>query len=256
MSRTLPLVDGLLARGRRLQELGQLVAAATLFQKLAAFRSLPEKIAEELQSRLADIQFRQGRFTHARRHLRAALAHEPTNADYHHRFAIAVEEDPDGNAAGSVRHYARCVKLDPKNPLYHCDYAYAALNAGQTEKGLKALRRAERLAPDDAEVLSLVVRGLVSEGEEEEARRLVRAAMFRNPRDYRFRGLWQNLQFDALFVRQQERFETRETKEKAPAILRFPKTARKATVGARTIRQDGPATLKGPHARARKTTRP
>jgi len=255
MSKTLPLVDGLLARGRRLQELGQLSAAALLFHKIAAFRSLSKDVAEELQSRLADIQLKQGRFARARRHLLAALAHEPRNADYHHRFAMALEDDPDEDPGRAVRHYARCVKLEPKNAHFQCDYAYAALNAGMTEKGLKALRTAARLAPDDAETLSLVVRGLVSEGHDDEARRLVRAAMFRNPRDYRFKTIWQSLQFDTLFARQQERFETVDRKEPAPTILRFPRPKRKTTLGTKTVRMDGPATLKGPHARARKRSR-
>ena len=94
MIQKLNLVDGLLAQGRRLHEAGQFSEAALLLRKLVAFQQLPAEIAEEAQSRLADIQFRQGQFARARRHLRAAIAHQPTNADYYHRLAVALEEDP------------------------------------------------------------------------------------------------------------------------------------------------------------------
>jgi tetratricopeptide (TPR) repeat protein len=252
MSKTLHLVEGLLSRGRRLQELGRYSEAGVLFKKLIGFRLLPTKVAEEIQSRLADIQFQQGQFARARRHLRAALAHEPVNAEYHHRFAVALEEDPDCDPQRAVRHYARCVKLDPKNPLFLCDFAYAALNAGQSSRGLAALRKAQGLAPDDAEVLALVVRGLVTEKREDEARRLLRAALFRNPRDYRFRAIWQRFQFDLLSAQQQQRIETTTREETARTILPFPRRSRKSMVGAKTVRHDGPATLKGPYAAAPK----
>src|SRR5439155_8448020 len=121
-----------------------------------------------------------------------------------------------------------------------------------SSRGLTALRKAQRLAPDDAEVLSLVVRGLLNEEREEEARRLIRAALFRNPRDYRFRAIWQRFQFDLLSTHQQQRVETTKSAEKQPAILSFPVPQRGASTAGKTTRHDGPATLKGPHAQARK----
>lgn len=255
MLQKLNLVDGLLARARRFHEMGQLPQAAQILKKLVVFQQLPAEAAEEAQSRLADIQFRQGQFCRARRHLRAALAHQPGNADYHHRLAVALEEDPQADPLHALNHYRRCIKLDPKNPHYWCDFAYAAVNADQKEQGLKALRKANRLAPDDPEVLSIVVHGLCSEGCKDEARDLLRAARFRHPRDFRFLGLWNRLQFDLLFERQQQRRAPRaQPKPAKAAVLPF---ARKQDVklGLKTFRLDGPATLKGPSAKRTRSSR-
>lgn len=257
MSRTLNLVDCLLAQGRRLQQLGQLTQATSLLQKLSGFRTLPKEAAEQTQSLLADLQMRRGEFARARRHLRAALSHGPKNADYHHRFAVALEDDPDVDPAQALAHHARCVKLEPKNPRFQIDFAYAALNAGSTAAGLKALRKAQRLAPDDPEVLTCVVRGLTSEGLEEEARRLIRAALFRNARDLRFRAIWQRFQFDVACGRQQPTLPQPKAPTPGAEILPFVRPRRKTSVGGKTIRCDGPATLEGPQGRAprRRTSR-
>src|SRR5262249_1550649 len=148
-------------------------------------------IAEEVQSRLADIQTRQGQFTKARRHLKAALAHEPAKAEYHHRLGVSHEEDPEADPHKALAHYSRCIKLDPSNPPSHCDFGFAALAAGRAARGLAALRKAPTLAPDDPKILGQATRGLADAGHEDEARRMVRAAMFRNPRDRRFQQIWQ-----------------------------------------------------------------
>lgn len=256
MIKSFNLVASVLSQGRRLHELGQFPQAALLLRKLVAFQQLPAEIAEEAQSRLADIQFRQGQFVRARRHLRAALAHQPTNADYYHRLAVALEDDPNADPLRALNHYKRCLKLDPKNPHYWCDFAFAACNAGQQEQGLKALRKANRLAPDDAEVLSLVVRGLCGEGCEEEARQLLKAALFRNPRNFRFRGLWNRFQFDLLFERQQKRTAPKEqTNVVKTLILPFQPKQGEMKLGGRSFRLDGPATLKGPTVAATKRKR-
>src|SRR5262245_20135069 len=157
MSKTLHLVQGLLAQARRLHESGQHHRAANLFGKLASFGDLPPAVAEEIQSRLADVELRQGKYARARRHLRAAITHQPGNAEYHHRLGLVVDEDPNGRSETALAEYRRCLKLDPKNASYWCDYGYAAINAGEILRGLEALRKASTLAPNDPEVLDLVV---------------------------------------------------------------------------------------------------
>lgn len=248
------LVDGLLSHGRRLHEAGQLSRAAGILKRLVAFQELPAATAEEAQSLLADIQFRQGRFTRARRHLRAALAHSPTSADYHHRLALALEEDPEANPSHAINHFRRCIKLDPRNPHYWCDYAYACINAEEMEKGLKALRKAHRLAPDDAEVLSIIVHALRNEGHEGEAKQMLRSALFRNPKDSRFRNLWDRFQFDLLFDRQQKDVPpVPEEKKRKAVILKFNQPRKPdIKIAGRTFRHDGPATIKGPSFGSRK----
>lgn len=255
--RTLNLVDQLLARGRRLHEMGLFPQAVRLLHKITTLQQLPVAAAEEIQSLLADIQFRQGQFHRARRHLRAALAHQPVSADYHHRLALATDEDPQGNADQALTQYRRCLKLDPKNPHYWCDFGFALLNNEDAEGGLKALRKANRLAPDDPEILALVVRGLNGEGGEAEACQLLRAARFRNPRDGRFCSLWQRFQFDLLWERQQKTPPLPPAAEdKRQAVLPFALRQKEMKLGGRTIRFDGPATLKGPASRSPRRSRP
>ena len=121
---------------------------------------------------------------------------------------------------------------------------------------MKALRKAHRLVPNDPEVLSLVIRGLCGEGCEEEARQLLKAALFRNPRDFRFRGLWNRFQFDLLFERQQKRqAPKKEVKVVKTLILPFQPRQTEMKLGGRTFRLDAPATLKGPAAAAPKRKR-
>src|SRR3954447_2164718 len=83
MSRTLNLVDGLLLMGRRHQQLGRARDALTILARLASFRELPREVAEETQARLGEIQLRRRKYHRARRHLAAALHHDPENARYH-----------------------------------------------------------------------------------------------------------------------------------------------------------------------------
>ena len=83
MSMTLNLVDRLLARGRHFQQLGRDHDAIDTLGRLSRFASLPAEVAEETQARLAEIHLRGNRPRKARRHLTAALVHQPTNARYH-----------------------------------------------------------------------------------------------------------------------------------------------------------------------------
>src|SRR5207244_13334663 len=84
MSRTLNLSQRLLERGRFLQEIGRTHDAVRVLGRLAGLRDLPAAAAEETQTRLAEMHLRQYQFAQARRHLTAALTHNPTTARYHY----------------------------------------------------------------------------------------------------------------------------------------------------------------------------
>src|SRR6266481_446831 len=62
MSTTLNLVDHLLSRGRHLQEIGREQDALHVLERLACFRQLPPKVAEETQVRLAELLLERGEF--------------------------------------------------------------------------------------------------------------------------------------------------------------------------------------------------
>ncbi len=247
-SHTLNLVDRLLDLGRNLQVHGQHTKAAGLLARLARFRELPRDVAEEAHVRLAEIELERNQPKQARRHLVTALAYQPDCAHYHYLLAVAAEEDPNGNPQQAALHYRRCLELDPEHPDYWCEYAHFALGQKQTRSALAAWRRAADLAADDPDTLGQVAAGLRRANKQDEAKQLLRAALFRHPHDRRFRGLWDKHQFDLLHAAQQPApREPRRQESSEPMILplvRPKKRTQKA--GAKIIRTDGPGKLKGP----------
>jgi tetratricopeptide (TPR) repeat protein len=191
--------------GRRYQELGQHRDALALFTRLSRFRELPADAAEETQARLAEMHLKRRRFGKARRHLTAALRHQPGSARYHFLMATALHADPHGDLERAAEHFARALELEPDNVRCLADAGLLAVRLGQTDEGLDKLRRAAEKTPDDADVVGKLVKGLRLAGRAEEARAALRAAMFRNPRVPRFRRLWAEFQIEGLRRRQAER---------------------------------------------------
>src|SRR5687768_1273406 len=153
MSDLLPFHDHLMSLGRRLQGLGQSDRAARLFRQLSRHRTLAADYAEEAHGRLAETALDAENFSKARRHLAAAIARRPEEAHYHHLMAAAVADDEAGNPLRALEHFRRALELDPDNPTYLCDHGRHALDISEVQEGLKSLRRAAELAPDDADVL-------------------------------------------------------------------------------------------------------
>jgi tetratricopeptide (TPR) repeat protein len=202
MSRTLNLVERVLARARHLQQLGVEDQALQALGELSRLADLESEVAEEVQSRLAELLFARGKHRKARRHLAAALAHQPDNAHYHHLMAKAIEADVHCNPARALAHWRRALELDADQPRYLSDFGLLAVREGQTEDGLAALRQAHKLAGDDPEVLASVTEGLCHAGLAEEARAMLLAARFRNPRDLAIQQLWNDFQYQQLHAQQ------------------------------------------------------
>jgi tetratricopeptide (TPR) repeat protein len=251
MSKTLNLVDCLLARGRNLQQLGREQDALVLFERLAGFRHLPPQIAEETQLHLAEILLERGECQAARRHLTAALAQKPTSARYHFLMASALEADEKGNDRRALEHYRMSLELDGDQPECLGEAGMLALQLGKVVEGLKWLRRAVELAPDDPEAVARLVEGLQEIGRSEEARLTLRAALFRNPRDGRFRKLWSDFHFHELRQAQESKRQARwdaGLDEEKPILLPFlrPVSAPAQARGKR-VRRDPAAPLPPPH---------
>jgi tetratricopeptide (TPR) repeat protein len=252
MSRTLNLVAHLLARGRHLHNLGVENQALRTLGQLARFRELEPEVAEELQSRLAEILLRRGKFARARRHLAAVLAHQPDNPHYHHLMATAIEADAEGDPARALDHWRRALQLDPTDRRYLSAFGLVAVREGQVEEGLAALRQAYQESADDPAVLARLTEALCHAGEHEEARTALRAALFRNPRNHEIRQLWNDFQFKQLQDQQQaaRRLRLAEEAGDEPRVLPFVRPApgpATATPGGRFIRRDRAGRHARPH---------
>jgi Tfp pilus assembly protein PilF len=248
MSRTLNLVDYVLARGRKLHQIGVEDEALRAFTQLARFRELEPEVAKEIQSTLAEILLQRGKFHRARRHLAAALAHQPDNPHYHHLMAAADLADAFGQPERALDSWRRALALEPDQPNYLSAFGLLAVREGQTEQGLTALRRAHELAPDDPAVLAKLAEGLCHAGQHDEARTALRAALFRNGRDHRFRDLWDTFQFQQLRAEQESARHRRQagTPDDGPAVLPFVRPSPTGT-GGKTIRRDRAGRRAPPH---------
>ena len=250
MNKTLSFTQQLLAMGRNLQALGQDRAAARLLRRLGSFRDLPNDLAEETHLRLADIYLDEGQYKQARRQLTAALALRPDNAHAHCLMAEAALEADGRNPRRALQHYRHCTRLEPGNANYWCQLGDTALAEGDPAHGLAALRRAARLAPDDPKVLKYVVHGLRYVGITDEAKRLLKAALFRNPRDKRFHDLWAEHQFEVLQEAQatlDQRWKV--TNQNRPMLLPFVRLVKeevRPAAATKRIRHDQPSTTPGP----------
>jgi Tfp pilus assembly protein PilF len=250
MSRTLNLCTHLLTQGRNYHTLGADSLAQRTLTRLARLRDLPAPVAEEAQGRLAELMLKQGKFAQARRHLAAALSHDPKHAPYHHLMAIALEEDRRGNRDLCLEHYRRCVELDPENAGYLCDAGLFALRHGAVDEGLSYLRRAVELAADDAELIGEVVRGLQDEEQFDEARGIARTCLFQNGRDVRFHRLWNDCRFQELHHdqrRSQHRKAVRRAVAEGRICLPFEQLTVETPRGRKLVRRDGASRAPAPH---------
>lgn len=247
MSTTLNLVDRLLDRARNLRRHGQNEASARVFSRLAGLRELPADVAEETHVGLAEIRLEQEQHKQARRHLAAAIAHQPNCAHYHYLMAVAVEDDPHADPKRAGVHYRRSVALDPGEAAYQCDFGLFAVRHGNRRAGLAALRRAAAVAPDEPDTLGRIATGLREADRPDEAKALLRAALFRNPHDRRFRDLLDRHQFDLSRVAQEAPAQLWNGGAPEPILLPFRQPKKRVRHASdKTIRIDAPEKFRGP----------
>jgi Flp pilus assembly protein TadD len=254
MSRTLNLAEALLARGRSYQNVGRYRDALVTLNRLAGLRCLPGDVALDTQVCLAEVQLTRGKFAGARRHLVAALVHEPDNARYHRLLGAAIAGDERGDPHRALEHFRKSLKLAPDEPSCLCEHGLLALRLGQIEEGVHSLHRAVEVAPQDAEMLAALVRGLSDLGRDDDAERELRLGMFRNARDPRFRELWRRFCFEQTRRRQVAERSSRANCSSAtagPTLLPFLRPVRPPApecVSRKVIRRDGPGRPR-PHRR-------
>jgi Tfp pilus assembly protein PilF len=250
MSRTLNLAERTLAQGRNLHELGCDGDALRILGRLAAWRQLPSAVAEETQTCLAEIRLSHQQFAQARRHLTAVLLHRPDDARGHYRLAAAFDADEKDQAQAAYEHYQRSLQLDPDQPDCLGDFGLLALKLGKEEEGLRALRRAVELAPDEPRITGKLIDGLCQCGRLEEARLTLRAALFRNSRNYAFQKLWNDFRFERAYETQQaaQQIAGRSSEGDEPVFLPFLRLAGTRTPKTQRVRRDGASPLSPPHS--------
>ena len=119
-----------------------------------------------------------------------------------------------------MRYYKQSLQLDAEQPRCWADYGRLLLQIGKTKTGVKALRNALKLSPDDPAVVGKLVEGLCLAGRAKEAKSALKAARFRNCRDPRFVKLWN----DFLYEQARDGQATRPAAEE-PVILPFVRRA-------------------------------
>jgi Tfp pilus assembly protein PilF len=252
MSMTLNLVDRLLARGRHYQQLGRHHDAVEILGRLAKLHALPAEVLEETQTRLAEIHLQHNRPRRARRHLTAALVHQPNNARYHLLMARAVEADRRGDPERALEHYRRSLELDPDQPECLSECGLLAIRQGLSEEGMSYLRRAVELDSESPELLQKLVQGYCLLRRADDARKALRVALFGHARDHRFQKLWLDFQFEQARKQQEADGLMRSTRpaDAGPTILPFHRPVRSTPTSAgiaKIIRRDGPESPLPPH---------
>lgn len=253
MSMTLNLVNRLLEMGQTLHDLGRDHDAFPILSRLSSFRELPAEVAEETQVCLAEIELRRGNHRRARRHLAAALRHQPDCGHYHYLMAVALEADDKADPERAVEHYRRALKFDPNHASCLGDYGLLAIQRGRTEEGVKCLRRLVDQAPDDPEAVHKLITGLRLAGRSGEARAALLAARFRNSRDRRFLKQWNDFQFQELRQAQQTARRDQGTEVAStdgPVLLPFELPVRDNAVvnpSGTILRLDSPESPPPPH---------
>ena len=164
-------------------------------------------------------------------------------------MATAFDLDDRADPHRAAEHYRKSLALDPNQPGCLGEFGLLALRLGQTDEGLKSLRRAVELAPADPEAAGRLAEGLRMEGRDDEARDALRAARFRNPRDPRFLKLWNDFQFHQLREAQSCGGATPPAGSDSarPHILPFVAPSREERVGDQVVRRDAPTLPQPPH---------
>lgn len=220
MANILPLHRHLLSRGRMMLELGQRQDARHLLEQLLALPDLPESSQAEAHRLLGEVELIGHRFRRARRHFTAALRLEPDRAEGYHSYALAVEDDPEGDARKARAALRRATRLDPLEPRYWVRLGHACLRLGRRTAALRAFRRAARLRPACVGTFSEIVDGLLALNRVGEARNLILTARFRAPHDPAIAQLWSRFRLECL--RRRQSASPYDTGSDTPSYLPFP----------------------------------
>jgi Tfp pilus assembly protein PilF len=250
MSMTLSLIDRLLLLAKNCQKAHQHSTALGYLTRLAALPDLPADLAEEVQVRLGEMNLRQRRFRRARRHLAIALLYRPESARYHNLMAESLARGATADPVRAIGHFRRSLELDAEQPRCRADLGRLLVRQGQPAEGLAELHQAAEQAPADPGIIKGLIWGLCRNRQPREAMAALRAARFHNPRDERFRQLYNEFRFRRLRARQrsQQRSESIWNNGDGAVLLPFVPPE---VPSSGNVRHDESHALPGPHHRRR-----
>jgi Flp pilus assembly protein TadD len=133
------------------------------------------------RTRLASLLLEKGNLEDSRKHVDAALIHDPDNVEllllsgaYHHLH----EEFPE-----AISSYERALERDPENVQALSGLGLVLVKAGERDKGMERLKKAEKLQPESAVVLGTLGWVALQEKNFDDAKKALERALEIAPQD-------------------------------------------------------------------------
>lgn len=175
----------------------------------------------------------------AARSFRTALAERPDDVGLIRDYAGCLLTDPAGNRRRAARLLRRAARLAPNDAAVWAALGTAYRELGRLGDGLKCLRRAHTLDAASVEFLSQYADALIHAGRLRQAERVAREARFRAPRCGRVAELWVGVRYRVAKAAQLRRRDV-------PAVLPFAAPATATPTGT-TARRDAGGHRPTPH---------
>jgi tetratricopeptide (TPR) repeat protein len=252
MSMTLNFFEHSFNRGRRLQEAGRSKEAARLFDRLGLLTNAPDEIASEALTSLGQMLLEQGEVEAARQSTQEACRRDPCAAEAQFAHAQACLEGDDADLEQALGAFLLAVEIEPDVARYHAELGKVQIALDMELEGLQSLEHAVELEPESPAMLRDLIDSLMDLGQEAEAFKRAKAALFMAPRIQGFRALWNDLCFcraaDEIALAEEAALKL------APKlrcrILPFAQNqspGRTSQVGRRRVRHDGATETASPH---------
>jgi hypothetical protein len=228
MSTTLTLIEAGWESIRLTAARGHRTGALDRLARLLERPDLPPATAAEGHRLAGELALDLGRYSAARRHLRAAAKLEPTHAGVRFLMGRAWEEDPNGCDRRAARCFKKSVTLAAE-ALPRAHFGRAAARCGKVKLGTRELLAAAA-GSGERDVVRVVVCGLLEAGRADDARRVLAAVRFLHPGDGELAAMWELVKFETARLGQLKRARAARRENVKP---RYAQEAHFATEGDR-----------------------
>ncbi len=243
------LIRALLQRGEQYRRCLQWSKARSAYKAALRFQ-LPAELAAKVHASLAEMELEIAKFEQARRHLQAALALAPRDAQLHFLMGQALEMDESKPVTASLTCYRKAVELAPDMARYRLALGRVLLAHGQPRSAMKQWWVGAELDPDDVACLEAYLEQLTYQASDDKVRQQLYRAAFGRHHLPAFQRIQQRIEFQLASRRQIQHHRIRLYRvEEEPAILSFPAMPRAAAAPSSDgtiLRIDAPSLAK-PH---------